>query len=40
MMLFSENSKRIRCKAFLIQEDFAKGAGVSFVAANLGESKG
>lgn len=37
-MSFSENIKRIRRKAFLTQEDFAKEIGVSFATVNRWET--
>ena len=38
-MSFSEDIKRIRRKAFLTQEDFAKEIGVSFATVNRWENK-
>ncbi|MFW5555162.1 DNA-binding transcriptional regulator [uncultured Phascolarctobacterium sp.] len=37
-MSFSEDIKRIRRKAFLTQEDFAKEIGVSFATVNRWET--
>lgn len=37
-MSFSEDMKRIRRKAFLTQEDFAKEIGVSFATVNRWET--
>lgn len=37
-MSFSEDIKRIRRKAFLSQEDFAKEVGVSFATVNRWET--
>lgn len=37
-MSFSEDIKRIRRKAFLTQEDFAKQIGVSFATVNRWET--
>ena len=37
-MSFSEDIKRIRQKAFLTQEDFAKEIGVSFATVNRWET--
>ena len=37
-MSFSEDIKRIRRKAFLTQEDFAKEVGVSFATVNRWET--
>ena len=37
-MRFSEDIKRIRRKAFLTQEDFAKEIGVSFATVNRWET--
>lgn len=38
-MNFSENIKRIRRKAFMSQEDFAKEIGVSFATVNRWETR-
>ena len=38
MMSFSEDIKRIRRKAFLTQEDFAKEIGVSYATVNRWET--
>lgn len=37
-MSFSEDIKRIRRKAFMTQEDFAKAVGVSFATVNRWET--
>lgn len=37
-MSFSEDIKRIRRKAFMTQEDFAKELGVSFATVNRWET--
>lgn len=37
-MSFSENIKKLRRKAFLTQEDFAKELGVSFTTVNRWET--